>query len=108
MNKTEAMNYGVREDAYRAFQEHYNRDLHKMVSRKVEEVKGQEAAPSTADATREAICAMLRLIPDPERLAVILSSVNRHYQQYRNEQNGHSDNARKPPEMAQEGASECL
>lgn len=104
MNKTEAMNYGVREDEYRAFQEHYNRDLHKMLSRKVEEAKGQDAAPSPADSTREAICAMVRLIPDADRLGVILSSVNRHYQQYRNEQNGFT---RKPPELAQEGACEC-
>lgn len=103
MKKAVLMEYGIPEEKIREFNEAYWKDVHKHAERLVEEGKGQDAAPS-APAVREAIAAMLRLIPDPERLYTILANVNRHYQQYNNERNGHGSNTRKPPETAQEGA----
>lgn len=103
MKKAVLMEYGIPEEKIREFNEAYWKDVHKHAERLVEEGKGQDAA-SSAPAVREAITAMLRLIPDPERLYLILAHVNRQYQQYNNERNGHGSNARKPPETAQEGA----
>ena len=108
MKKEELMEYGIPEEKIRAFNTVYWADVKKQALRMIEEGKGKEAAavPSPA-AVREAIFAMLRLISDPVRLSVILSNVNRHYQQYQNEQNGETGNAQKRPEKAQEGAAEC-
>lgn len=111
MKKAELMEYGIPEAKIRAFNEVYWNDVRKQAARMVEEAKGQETAPSTAS-MREAIAAMVRLIPDPVRLNLILNNVNRHYQSYTNEQNGvkptgKNINTQKQPETAQEGASEC-
>lgn len=127
MKKAELMEYGIPEAKIRAFNEVYWNDVRKQAARMVEEAKGQDAAPSTAS-MREAIAAMVRVIPDPVRLSMILNNVNRHYQSYTNDQNGVNDgkkntpneqsgkqdsknpppsNAQKQPETAQEGASEC-
>lgn len=105
MNREEAMSYGVREDAYRAFQEHCNRDARKMAARMVEEAHGRETAPAAPFPAeiRRAIVSMLQLINDPARLSLILSNVNRHYQSYKTEQ-GHGQ---EPPEKAGKGASGC-
>lgn len=111
MKKAELMEYGIPEAKIRAFNEAYWNDVRKQAARMVEEAKGQEAAPSTAS-MREAIAAMVRVIPDPVRLCMILNNVNRHYQNYTNEQNGVKgnqntppSNAQKQPETAREGAT---
>lgn len=112
MKKAELMEYGIPEAKIRAFNEVYWNDVRKQAARMVEEAKGQDAAPSTAS-MREAIAAMVRVIPDPVRLSMILNNVNRHYQNYTNEQNGvkgntqnnQTANAQKQPETAQEGAT---
>lgn len=119
MKKAELMEYGIPEAKIRAFNEVYWNDVRKQAARMVEEAKGQDAAPSTAS-MREAIAAMVRVIPDPVRLSMILNKVNRHYQNYTNEQNGVNGskndgkqdsknaptaNAQKQPETAQEGAT---
>ena len=109
MKKAELMEYGIPEAKIRAFNEVYWNDVRKQAARMVEEAKGQDAAPSTAS-MREAIAAMVRVIPDPVRLSMILNNVNRHYQNYMNEQNGvkpngKNDNTQKRPETAQEGAT---
>lgn len=108
MKKAELMEYGIPEEKIRAFNTVYWADVKKAAVRMVQEGKAQEAAeaPSPA-AVREAIFAVLRLIADPARLGVILSNVNRHYQQYQNEQRGETGNAQKPPVNGQEGAFEC-
>lgn len=118
MKKAELMQYGIPEAKIRAFNEVYWNDVRKQAARMVEEAKGQDAAPSTASMC-EAIAAMVRVIPDPVRLSMILNNVNRHYQNYTNEQNGVNGgkndgkqdsenaptaNAQKQPETAQEGA----
>lgn len=111
MKKADLMEYGIPEAKIRAFNEVYWNDVRKQAARMVEEAKGQEATPSTAS-MREAIAAMVRVIPDPVRLSMILNNVNRHYQIYTNEQNGVKgnqntppSNAQKQPETAQEGAT---
>ena len=115
MKKAELMQYGIPEAKIRAFNEVYWNDVRKQAARMVEEAKGQDAAPSTAS-MREAIAAMVRVIPDPVRLSLILNNVNRHYQSYTNEQNGVNGskqdskntptaNAKKQPEAEQEGAT---
>lgn len=113
MKKAELMEYGIPETKIRAFNEVYWNDVRKQAARMVEEAKGQEAATSTAS-MREAIAAMVRVIPDPVRLSMILNNVNRHYQYYTNEQNGvkgnqnnQTTNAQKQPEVEQEGATEA-
>lgn len=105
MNKQEAMSYGVREDAYKAFQEHCNRDARKMAARMVEEAKGRETAPAAPFPAeiRRAISSMLQLIQDPSRLSLILANVNRHYQLYQNEQTRSKANAQNPPETPARG-----
>lgn len=112
MKKAELMEYGIPEAKIRAFNEVYWNDVRKQAARIVEEAKGQDAAPSTAS-MREAIAAMVRVIPDPVRLSMILNNVNRHYQNYTNEQNGVKgntqntppSNAQKQPEAEREGAT---
>lgn len=111
MKKADLMEYGIPEAKIRAFNEVYWNDVRKQAARMVEEAKGQDAAPSTAS-IREAIAAMMRVIPDPVRLSMILNNVNRHYQNYTNEQNGVKgnqntplSNAQQQPETAQEGAT---
>lgn len=111
MKKAELMEYGIPEAKIRAFNEVYWNDVRKQAARMVEEAKGQDAAPSTAS-MREAIAAMVRVIPDPVRLSMILNNVNRHYQNYTNDQNGVNGsknaptaNAQKQPETALEGAT---
>ena len=112
MKKAELMEYGIPEAKIRAFNEVYWNDVRKQAARMVEEAKGQDAAPSTAS-MREAIAAMVRVIPDPVRLSMILNNVNRHYQNYTNEQNGLNgntrntppSNAQKQPEAEREGAT---
>lgn len=113
MKKAELMEYGIPEAKIRAFNEVYWNDVRKQAARMVEETKGQEAAPSTAS-MREAIAAMVRVIPDPVRLSMILNNVNHHYQIYTNEQNGvkgnqnnQTTNAQKQPEAEKEGATEA-
>ena len=117
MKKAELMEYGIPEAKIRAFNEVYWNDVRKQAARMVEEAKGQDAAPSTAS-MREAIAAMVRVIPDPVRLSLILNNVNRHYQSYTNEQNGVNGseqdgktaptaNAQKQPETEREGATEA-
>lgn len=106
MNKNEAMTYGVREDAYRAFQEHYNRDARKMAAKMAAEEKGRETAPAALpfpEAIRNAISSILALIADPTRLSMILSSVNRQYQEYQNEQARSKANAENAPETPERG-----
>lgn len=108
MKKAELIEYGIPEEKIRAFNTAYWADVKKAAVRMLEEENGQDGAPSPA-AVRGAICAMLRLIHDPARLAAILSRVNKHYYQ---EQDGlrradAEDNAQKQPENGQEGASEC-
>ena len=103
MKKTELLEYGIPEEKIPAFHVAYWADVKKTAVRMVEEGKGQEAVPAPSPASvRDAIHAMLRLIDDPARLALILSNVNRHYQLY---QNGETENAQKRPEKAQKGAS---
>lgn len=115
MKKAELMEYGIPEAKIRAFNEVYWNDVRKQAARMVEEAKGQDAAPSTAS-MREAIAAMVRVIPDSVRLSLILNNVNRHYQSYTNEQNGVNGskqdsktaptvNTQKQPEAEREGAT---
>ena len=87
MKKTELLAYGIHEDKVSAFQEVYWADVKKQAVRMVEADKEQETAPSPS-AIREAITAMVRLIPDPVRLSLILANVNRHYQSMKNNQAG--------------------
>lgn len=103
MKKAELLSLGVPEEKIHLFQEAYWADVRKQAIRMAEESKGHESALSLSS-MREAIFAMVRLIPDPDRLSLILSNVNRHYQTYRNEQ----DSNGKRPETDQKGASECL
>ena len=126
MKKSELMEYGIPEAKIRAFNEVYWNDVRKQAARMVEEAKGEEAVPSPAS-LREAIAAMVNVIPDPARLVMILTNVNRHHQNYLNDLNGvkdipspnkpngkkdseedsKKDNAQQQSETAQEGASEC-
>ncbi len=85
MKKSELIEYGIPMEKTGEFQRVYWQDVRKQAARMVEEAKGQEAAPSTA-AMREAIASMVRLIPDPERLGMILNNVNRHYSTYMQEE----------------------
>lgn len=111
MKKAELMEYGIPEAKIRAFNEVYWNDVRKQAARMVEEAKGQDTAPTTAS-MREAIAAMVRVIHDPVRLSMILNNVNRHYQNYTNEQNGvkgnqnnQTTNDQKQPEAERKGAT---
>lgn len=99
MNKEQAMSYGVREDAYRDFQEHVSRDVNKRARELAERRKGGETAFAVAE-LHTAINAMVRMIHDPDRLRVILNNVNRSYAQYTQEQ-------RKQPKTDAGGAVGC-
>lgn len=81
MNKQQAMSYGVTENAYRMFQEHYNRDVNK----RSQEIAQRHVDGETAYAlglTREAIASMIALIDDVPTLQRMLTSVNRIYSDY--------------------------
>ena len=105
MKKAELMEFGIPEEKIRAFHTVYWADVKAAAVRMVKDGQNGEEAPSPA-AIREAIFAMLRLIVDPARLCVILSSVNRQYQIQQNEANNTQGNAQKQPVNGQEGASQ--
>lgn len=106
MNKAELMEYGIKAEKIRAFQEEYWADVKKQAARMVKEEKERDADPSPAS-IREAIASMLCLIPDPARLNKILYNVNRHYAEYRNEQYQAQEKTLKQPETVQKGATEA-
>lgn len=81
MNKEQAMSYGVREEAYREFQEHVSRDVNKRAREIAERREGGEAAFALA-MTRDAIKTMIALIDDLPTLQRMLTSVNRTYSDY--------------------------
>lgn len=109
MKKAELMEYGIKAEKIRAFQDAYWADVKKQAAQMMQEEKGRNAAPAAA--IRDAICAMVRVIDDPVRLNWILTNINRHHQNYLNDLNGKcnatNDNAQKQPETGQEGACEC-
>lgn len=104
MNKEQALSYGVREDAYRDFQEHVSRDVNKRARELAERRKGGETAFAVAQ-IREAIGAMVRLIDDPARLSAILQDVNSQYYRHRNDIAANRFNAQMEA-LKQENAQE--
>ena len=109
MNKEQALSYGVREDAYRDFQEHVSRDVNKRAREVIERRKGGEAAFALAQ-LREAINAMLALIDDVNTLQQMLTSVNRIYSDYLYKQRKTAENnpeTTRSPETGAGGVAEC-
>ena len=103
MNKEQAMRYGVREDAYRAFQDHVNRDINKRAREIAERREGGETAFALG-MTRDAIKTMIALIDDLPTLQRMLTSVNRTYSDYVYRQ---QQKAESTTETASGGAAEC-
>ena len=104
MRKAELIAYGIPEEKVREFHQVYWADVKKQAAMMANGDAGQETALPPS-AYRQAISAVLRLINDRERLALILSNVNKHYYQQKNEQSSTSEDAQKSPEKGQEGAS---
>lgn len=111
MKKSDLLNYGIPEEKIPVFQAHWwddvRKEAKKELARQVVDGRERETVPIPGD-LRKAICSMLYLIPDVNRLSVILSNVNRQYQLYKDEQGNHAGDGDKAPENAQKGASECL
>lgn len=103
MRKAELIAYGIHEEKVREFQQVYWADVKKQAAMMAKGDAGQETALPPS-AYRQAIASVLRLINDPARLAVILSVVNKHYYQSRNEQDGVNADAQKSLQTGQEGA----
>lgn len=91
MKREQLISFGIRADKLRAFMDEYWKDVHKEAKRQI------NSQPDPAQATREAITTMIGLIDDPKRLQMILKCINRHYNDYTQEQ----------LQKAQEGGSEC-
>jgi hypothetical protein len=101
MNKEQAMSYGVREDAYRAFQDQVNRDVQKRVRELLDKRKGGETAFALKN-LREAINAMLALIDDANTLEHTLTSVNRIYNEHLYRKRKASENSQPKDESTTE------
>lgn len=109
MNKEQAMSYGVREDAYREFQNHVNRDVKKRVQELAENRARAEAAFALKQ-IRDAISAMLVLVDDENTLQRVLTSVNRTYSDYLYRQRKAAEEtqeATNAPETSTGGVAEC-
>ncbi len=78
MTKDEVLALGVPESQYKAFQEVYNRDLNKAVTRKLA-AEQQQVVCDEEYHTRNAIASMLKLIKKPETLRNVLTFVNTAY-----------------------------
>ena len=100
MKREQIIAFGVPEERIREFQAAYWADLHKCAQRMAAENTDQQTADK-ARSLLEAITAMVKLMPDPVRLRMILSNVNRHYAQYthdqRENQTQHTASADKRP-----------
>lgn len=109
MNKEQAMGYGVREEVYREFQDHVNRDVNKRAWELVEKSKaGENAFP--VKQIREAISAMIALVDDVNTLQKTLTSVNRIYSDYLYRQRMTAENnqeATSATETGAGGAADC-
>lgn len=78
MNRQEVLALGVPEDKYKEFQAVYHRDLRKAAERIVKKNEDCRIVP-TVDEYREAILAIIKLLPDPERLKRVLGVANNQY-----------------------------
>lgn len=81
MNREQALNFGVKQELYKEFQEQYNRDLNKRARDISERREGGKTALAV-EYLRDAIGAMVRLIDDADTLQRLLASVNRTYSGY--------------------------
>lgn len=81
MKREQIIAFGVPEERIREFQAAYWADLHKCAQRMAADNTDQQTADE-ARSLLEAITAMVKLMPDPERLKLVLNNVNRHYAQY--------------------------
>lgn len=74
MTKAELQALGLPDDKQKEFQRIYYRDLHRAAQRMAQEGKTAEI-----EELRDGIIAMIRLIPDPDRLRRILATANHQY-----------------------------
>lgn len=82
MKRSDVLALGVPEEKLKEFQARYWEDVHKCVSNRMEVYVTDRKSADEACNLLEAITAMVKLIPDPVRLRMILNNVNRHYAQY--------------------------
>ena len=80
MKREQLQAFGIPADKIKAFQDEYWKDVTKQAQYKT------RIQPDPVRDTRQAITAMLGLIDDPKRLQMILKCINRHYNDYTQEQ----------------------
>lgn len=85
MKKAELVEMGIPEEKIPGFRKVYWEDVKKQAAIMAKLERERETAPSP-EALRAAAGAMLRLIPDPAKLAAIVGYINRQYHQHKTEQ----------------------
>lgn len=85
MNKAELMKYGIPEEKISAFQRAYWQDLNKRAEALTTQREEERRTSETAR-IQDAIFAMVRIIPDIDRLRRILEAVNVQYYRMSKEQ----------------------
>lgn len=90
MKREQLIAYGIPADKIKEFMGEYWKDVAKQAQHKA------KSQPDPVRDTRQAIATMVGLIDDPKRLQMILKCINRHYNDYTQEQ----------PQTAAKGAVE--
>lgn len=101
MKRSDVLALGVPEEKLKEFQARYWEDVHKCAEKRAGVNAVDQKGADETSSLLEAITAMVKLMPDPVRLRMILSNVNRHYAQYthdqRENQTQHTASADKRP-----------
>ena len=86
MKRSDVLALGVPEEKIKEFQARYWEDVHKCAEKRAGVNAVDQKGADETHSLLEAITAMVKLMPDPVRLRMILNNVNRHYSQYTHDQ----------------------